>query len=218
MRRRLDLAATLILAPAVLFLDEPTTGLDPRNRNEVWRAIRSLVAGGTTVLLTTQYLDEADQLADQIVVMDSGTAIASGTPEQLKAQVGGDQLEVVVRARRGAGGARRPSSDGSPAPSRTSTRPRGGSAPRWPTGGGPHRGGAALSDAGIGVADIALRRPTLDDVFLQPHRTQSRDARRGGGRMTATVPAPAGSGALGAAATPGSSPSATWPTGSASRS
>ena len=96
MRRRLDLAVTLILSPAVLFLDEPTTGLDPRGRNEVWSAIRSLVAGGTTVLLTTQYLDEADQLADQIVVIDTGRTIAEGTPDALKAEVGGDRLDVVV--------------------------------------------------------------------------------------------------------------------------
>ena len=106
MRRRLDLAVTLILAPRVLFLDEPTTGLDPRNRNEVWSAIRELVAGGTTVLLTTQYLDEADQLADKVVVIDTGRKIAEGTPAELKAQIGGDRLDVVVpddedRGRRG---------------------------------------------------------------------------------------------------------------------
>ena len=97
MRRRLDLAASLILAPAVLFLDEPTTGLDPRGRNEVWAAIRALVREGTTVLLTTQYLDEADQLADRISVVDRGRVIAEGTPDELKAQVGGDRLECVVR-------------------------------------------------------------------------------------------------------------------------
>ena len=88
MRRRLDLAASLILGPAVLFMDEPTTGLDPRGRNEVWAAIRDLVAGGTSVLLTTQYLDEADQLADQICVIDSGRVIADGSPAQLKAAIG----------------------------------------------------------------------------------------------------------------------------------
>ena len=96
MRRRLDLAVTLLLTPTVLFLDEPTTGLDPRNRAEVWSAIRGLVAGGTTVLLTTQYLDEADQLADSIVVVEAGRDIACGTPEGLKAQVGGDRIEVVA--------------------------------------------------------------------------------------------------------------------------
>ena len=96
MRRRLDLAASLVRPPHVLFLDEPTTGLDPRSRNEVWRAVRDLVAGGTTVLLTTQYLEEADQLASQIAVVDHGRMIAEGAPDELKARVGGDQVEVVV--------------------------------------------------------------------------------------------------------------------------
>ena len=91
MRRRLDLAASLILAPRVLFLDEPTTGPDPRSRNEVWDAVRALVADGTTVLLTTQYLDEADQLADRISVIDPGRVIAEGTPDELKARIGGDR-------------------------------------------------------------------------------------------------------------------------------
>ena len=99
MRRRLDLAASLILAPAVLFLDEPTTGLDPRGRNEVWEAVRTLVAGGTTVLLTTQYLDEADQLADRISVIDSGRVIAEGTPDELKATLGGDRIDLVAAQR-----------------------------------------------------------------------------------------------------------------------
>ncbi|MFD8554996.1 ATP-binding cassette domain-containing protein, partial [Streptomyces fradiae] len=98
MRRRLDLAASMILAPRVLFLDEPTTGLDPRGRGEVWEAVRALVEGGTTVLLTTQYLDEADQLASRITVIDRGRAIADDTPEALKDRVGGDRGEVVARA------------------------------------------------------------------------------------------------------------------------
>ena len=96
MRRRIDLAVTLILAPAVLFLDEPTTGLDPRNRNEVWRSIRRLVSQGTTVLLTTQYLDEADQLADRVAVMDRGKVIAKGSPDELKAHIGGDRVELML--------------------------------------------------------------------------------------------------------------------------
>src|SRR5699024_3745908 len=96
MRRRLDLAASLIRRPQVLFLDEPTTGLDPRSRMQVWESVRSLVADGTTVLLTTQYLDEADQLADQIAVINAGRVIAEGTPEHLKQQIGGDQIELVV--------------------------------------------------------------------------------------------------------------------------
>src|SRR5919197_221393 len=97
MRRRLDLAASLLIAPSVLFLDEPTTGLDPRSRNEVWESIRALVGGGTTVLLTTQYLAEADHIPDQTAVIDAGRVIAAGTAGELKRQVGDDRLEVVVR-------------------------------------------------------------------------------------------------------------------------
>ncbi|MBB4932904.1 ABC-2 type transport system ATP-binding protein [Lipingzhangella halophila] len=97
MRRRLDLATSLILAPPVLFLDEPTTGLDPRARIDVWDSIRSLVGSGTTVLLTTQYLEEADQLADQIAVIDAGRVVAEGTPDELKAKVGPDRVETVTR-------------------------------------------------------------------------------------------------------------------------
>ncbi len=96
MRRRLDLAASMILSPDVLFLDEPTTGLDPRSRGEVWETVRGLVAGGTTVLLTTQYLEEADRLASHITVIDRGRAIADDTPDALKDRVGGDRIEVVA--------------------------------------------------------------------------------------------------------------------------
>ena len=95
MRRRLDIAASLIVAPPVLFLDEPTTGLDPRSRSEVWDCLRELVAGGTTLILTTQYLDEADQLADQIAVIDEGTVVAAGTPAQLKERTGENRLDDV---------------------------------------------------------------------------------------------------------------------------
>jgi ABC-2 type transport system ATP-binding protein len=166
MRRRLDLAVTLLLAPAVLFLDEPTTGLDPRNRTDVWSAIRSLVAGGTTVLLTTQYLDEADQLCDRIEVIDAGRRIAEGTPEALKAQVGGDRLEVVVGA-------------AAEIPAAMAVMARaGGGEPVLDREAGrisvpvSHRVAAltevvaGLADAGVAAADIGLRRPTLDDVFL----------------------------------------------------
>ena len=98
MRRRLDLAASLVAAPPVLFLDEPTTGLDPRSRNELWDVLRELVAGGTTLLLTTQYLEEADRLADRIAVIDAGRVIARGTPAELKARVGGERVVVTLRA------------------------------------------------------------------------------------------------------------------------
>src|SRR5213078_3414136 len=97
LRRRLDLAASLITEPEVLFLDEPTTGLDPRGRAEVWDAVRSLVGGGTTVLLTTQYLEEADQLADRVSVVDRGRVVADGTADELKARTGGDRIDVVLR-------------------------------------------------------------------------------------------------------------------------
>jgi ABC-2 type transport system ATP-binding protein len=167
MRRRLDLAASMILSPRVLFLDEPTTGLDPRGRGEVWSSIRALVAAGTTVLLTTQYLDEADQLADQIAVLDRGRVIADGTPEALKSTVGGDHLDVVVHA----------ASD-LPAAAEIIARIAGAEVELDPDArriAVPVRDRVsaltesvrALHEAGIRVADIALRRPTLDEVFLQ---------------------------------------------------
>jgi ABC-2 type transport system ATP-binding protein len=166
MRRRVDLAVTLLLAPAVLFLDEPTTGLDPRNRNEVWSAIRSLVAGGTTVLLTTQYLEEADRLADQVVVMGAGRVIAGGTPAQLKTGVGGEQLEVVVREDRDLGTAAAVVSRVAGTAAAVERDTRRVSAPV-----ADHVAAltAVLHDlaaAEVAVADVGLRRPTLDDVFL----------------------------------------------------
>ncbi|MFF0014435.1 ATP-binding cassette domain-containing protein [Streptomyces sp. NPDC005374] len=165
MRRRLDLAASLIRDPEVLFLDEPTTGLDPRGRAEVWAAVRSLADGGTTVLLTTQYLEEADQLADRISVVDRGQVIADGTSDELKARTGGDRIDVVLRdaGQLGAALALLPLD-----PATVSVDPdrRLLSAPvtdRMAALSGVVR---ALEAAGVEAEDVALRRPTLDEVFL----------------------------------------------------
>ncbi len=166
MRRRLDLAGALVADPPVLFLDEPTTGLDPRSRTDMWEVIQALVAGGTSLLLTTQYLEEADLLADEIVVIDHGKVIAQGTADELKAQVGGERIAITV-------------SDAANLATAVSLL--------TPLGVGsavveehrrsllmPVSGGAAvltdalrlLDGAGIAVDDVGLRRPTLDDVFL----------------------------------------------------
>jgi ABC-2 type transport system ATP-binding protein len=164
MRRRLDLAAALVAKPPVLFLDEPTSGLDPRSRLELWTTIEELVAEGRTVLLTTQYLDEADRLADSIAVIDRGRVIATGTPDELKDRVGGERLEVRLADPSQAGlavEALAPMSDETPAVEENAVtlaaRGRAGvivEAVR------------RLDKAGVDVDDIALRRPTLDDVFL----------------------------------------------------
>ena len=164
MRRRLDLAAALVARPPILFLDEPTTGLDLPSRMSLWEAIEALVGGGTTVLLTTQYLDEADRLADRIAVVDHGVVIAEGSPDELKDQVGGERLEIRLGergTREQAIAALRPISEEEPAcvdgllsvPLRS------------------HQAAIAdavrrLDEAGVGIDDIAVRRPTLDDVFL----------------------------------------------------
>ncbi|MFJ3939967.1 ATP-binding cassette domain-containing protein [Streptomyces parvus] len=168
MRRRLDLASSMILQPDVLFLDEPTTGLDPRGRGEVWEVVRALVAGGTTVLLTTQYLDEADRLASHITVIDRGRAIADDTPDALKNRVGGDRIEVVAA-----------DPGDLEAVARAVDRVAGGGLVVTDT---PARRVHAqvadrvaaltevvrsLQDDGIAVEDIGLRRPSLDDVFLR---------------------------------------------------
>lgn len=166
MRRRLDLAASLILAPEVLFLDEPTTGLDPRSRNEVWAAVRSLVDGGTTVLLTTQYLDEADQLADEISVIDTGRVIAEGTPEELKSAIGGDRIDVVVRQAEQLAEAANVLTRAVGAEAEIDQDNRRVGAPVADRVSALTVTVRALQDAGIAAEDIALRRPTLDEVFL----------------------------------------------------
>ncbi|MFF7773355.1 ATP-binding cassette domain-containing protein [Streptomyces tanashiensis] len=171
MRRRLDLAAALVVSPPVMFMDEPTTGLDPRNRQELWEVIKELVAGGTTLLLTTQYLEEADHLAHDICVVDRGRVIARGTSDQLKAQTGGERVEVVVHA------------------PEMITEARGVLARYGAEGIGhgevsveehtrmltvPVTGGAKLlaevirdlDAVDVEIDDIGLRRPTLDDVFI----------------------------------------------------
>jgi ABC-2 type transport system ATP-binding protein len=165
MRRRLDLIVSLIIAPSVLFLDEPTTGLDPRSRGEIWASIRELVADGTTVLLTTQYLDEADQLADDIVVVDHGTAIANGTPDQLKAMIG-DRLDVeladVAHLELAAGILAALTG------SMPTTNPAGKVTVPIASGSlGLAEVVRHLDKAGATAADVAVRRPTLDEVFLR---------------------------------------------------
>jgi ABC-2 type transport system ATP-binding protein len=175
MRRRLDLAASFILVPQVLFLDEPTTGLDPRGRNEVWDAVRALVAQGTTVLLTTQYLDEADRLSDRIAVIDRGRTIADDTPAALKDTIGGDSIEVIV-------------ADPADIPAAVKVvagvctgEPETDDENRRVSGRVTDRVAALtevarqLQETGVGAEDIGLRRPTLDEVFLRltGHRAET---------------------------------------------
>jgi ABC-2 type transport system ATP-binding protein len=166
MRRRLDLAASLIGRPPVLFLDEPTTGLDPRTRNELWQLIGELVADGTTVMLTTQCVEEAEHLASSIVVLDSGRVVADGTADELKDHLGGNVLEVRVSHLADLERAARLVTE------------LGRGAPRLdpelnkislPVTGGPRAliaAGRALDDAGVALDDLGIRRPSLDDVFL----------------------------------------------------
>ncbi|AQZ70915.1 Methionine ABC transporter ATP-binding protein [[Actinomadura] parvosata subsp. kistnae] len=166
MRRRLDLAAGMILAPPVLFLDEPTTGLDPRSRAEIWRTVRELVAGGTTVLLTTQYLEEADQLADRISVIDTGRVVAEGTPDELKSKLGGDRLDLVVHDPAHLARAAEIIGRAASGPAEIDRDTRHVSAPVSERVQALTGVLTALAAAGIEVEDVAVRRPTLDEVFL----------------------------------------------------
>jgi len=195
MRRRLDLASSLLTRPRILFLDEPTTGLDPRSRNESWATVRELISEGTTIMLTTQYLEEADELADRIVVIDHGRVIAQGTGNELKDRVGGQILEVELTSAASRDEARSVLAGvgcGDPEP---------GGRPDELTLPAPRDGleliedaAAALRHAGIGVSDLGLRRPTLDDVFLQ--LTGAPPSEDGAG-PDATAPPPAATPATG---------------------
>jgi ABC-2 type transport system ATP-binding protein len=166
MRRRLDLAGALVADPPVLFLDEPTTGLDPRSRSDMWEVVKNLVAGGTTLLLTTQYMEEAEQLAHNIVVIDRGRIIAEGTADQLKTRVGGERLEVVVADPTRLGQARDLLTAVASGDPTTDTHRHRVSIPVSTGTASLVEALRLLDGAGVGVSDVALRRPTLDDVFL----------------------------------------------------
>ncbi|MFI6339707.1 ATP-binding cassette domain-containing protein [Streptomyces sp. NPDC050535] len=181
MRRRLDLAAALVVSPPVMFMDEPTTGLDPRNRQQLWEVIKQLVSGGTTLLLTTQYLEEADHLAHDICVVDHGRVIARGTADQLKAQTGGERVEVVVHEREHIGTASEVLRGFGKGETTVQEHTRKLTVPV--------SGGAKLlaevirelDTRGIEIDDIGLRRPTLDDVFisLTGHAAEEREEANG---------------------------------------
>ncbi|WP_234430747.1 ATP-binding cassette domain-containing protein [Streptomyces sp. NRRL F-4489] len=189
MRRRLDLAAALVVSPPVMFMDEPTTGLDPRNRQALWDVIQELVAGGTTLLLTTQYLEEADRLAHDICVVDHGRVIARGTSDQLKARTGGERIEVVVHEP-GQLAAAREVLD-------AVAKGEGTADPHTRRLTVPVTGGARLlaevirelDGRGVEIDDIGLRRPTLDDVFiaLTGHAAESESGARAGDPRAGTA-------------------------------
>jgi ABC-2 type transport system ATP-binding protein len=165
MRRRLDLAATLVATPPVLFLDEPTTGLDPASRNELWGLLRELVRDGMTLLLTTQYLEEADRLADDIVVLDHGRTVASGSPAELKARIGGERVDVTVAAAHDVPAATEALAPFADEPASSDLDGLVVTAPM--------KAGTqlleivrALDGAGVAARDVHRRQATLDDVFL----------------------------------------------------
>ncbi|MGW3422496.1 ATP-binding cassette domain-containing protein [Streptomyces phaeochromogenes] len=183
MRRRLDLAAALVVSPPVMFMDEPTTGLDPRNRQQLWEVIKDLVSGGTTLLLTTQYLEEADHLAHEIAVVDQGRVIARGTADQLKARTGGERVEVVVHEREHIETASEVLRGFGKGDTTVEQHTRKLTVPVT--------GGAKLlaevirelDTRGIEIDDIGLRRPTLDDVFLSltGHHAEAEEQENGTG-------------------------------------
>jgi ABC-2 type transport system ATP-binding protein len=182
MQRRLDLAASLVGQPQVLFLDEPTTGLDPRSRLGMWEVIRSLVAGGTTLLLTTQYLDEADELADEIVVIDHGQVIAAGTSTELKGRVGGDVLEFTVPNRSRVGDAVTAVAKLAEGEPHVDEGTGVVSVPVGVNGSDALiQSVRSLDEAGIETSGLGLRRPSLDDVFLAltGHAAEEEDAEGG---------------------------------------
>src|SRR5947208_4183120 len=199
MRRRLDLASSLLTRPRILFLDEPTTGLDPRSRNQIWTVVRELVREGTTLLLTTQYLEEADELADRIAVIDHGRVIAEGTGNELKERIGGQILEVELASaatRDRAQAVLRGVGCSEPEPEQRADRltlpaPRDGLELI-------EDAAAALRRAGIDVSNLGLRGPTLDDVFLQltglpasENGGQPRSASAGAAVAVSAAPEPA---------------------------
>jgi len=166
MRRRLDLAGALVANPSVLFLDEPTTGLDPRSRADMWEVIKEMVRAGTTLLLTTQYLEEADRLANEIVVIDHGRSIARGTADQLKSQLGGERVELVIASRDDLTRARETLTFFAVGEVMLDEQTRTLTAPVSGGSGVLTEVLRGLDSNSIGVLDVGLRRPTLDDVFL----------------------------------------------------
>jgi daunorubicin resistance ABC transporter ATP-binding subunit len=184
MRRRLDIGAALLARPPVLFLDEPTTGLDPRTRNDLWAFVDELVAAGTTVVLSTQYMEEAERLAHQVAVLDNGRVIAAGSPDELKKSAGGDVLEARVARAADLGAAATLLGELARADPRVEMDNQ---RLRVPTGGGTGlliAAGTRFADAGIELADLGIRRPTLTDVFLtltgspDTHSTNAKEAGR----------------------------------------
>ena len=166
MRRRLDLAATLVARPEILFLDEPTTGLDPRARNDLWKVLETLVGGGTTILLTTQYLEEADRLADDIIVIDHGRIIARGDARSLKRQVGGDQVGVTVSDEDRLDEVARILAEVTGSDPVVNRPTRSITAPTSDRVAGLAAVADALSTGDFGIEDLSLHQPTLDEVFL----------------------------------------------------